>query len=1110
MSQSVDLWIPSQRRQFHSHLQAPCSPGKRATTLSWVVWLGVISLLASSCQNKNSPTETLTTVEQISRLSPSELQRGYPVQISGIVTVYDDRWRLLVVQGENQGVAVELKSFLNGIARGDRIEVRGYTAWEGSAPLVVKPRLRRLGAGEMPAAPKADTSALFSGKLDYRLVEMEGEILTSRRVGLYYTEIDALTAGRLVHVYGKLFIRPPSYALYHHRIGIRGVPVTSYSPAREPYAIQFYTSGDEDLRLPPDFQWSGDSTLSTNEQARAGESSLPELNSLREVKLLSNPDADKGYPVHFQAVVTHWDPRRANLTVQDGQAAAYVDSPPEQDSRLSLGSLVEIEGQTRSGNFAPLIRPSRVKVIGKQALPVPLHVLPSEGFAGNEENMWSEIEGVIRSGVPDGFGGAEIELMSGQTRVVVLLQDAPSQDVLEAWIDSEARVRGVFAPIFSSDRQLVGLHLQTPSVEQVTILRPHLGDTFASPPRLIHSLLEYNPQGFPRHRVKVEGRVTYQGMEGLLSYVADDSGGIRIEGADPDAAPLGSSVQVLGFLSQDHSQPVLEHVQIKPAAAPRSEIKPLPTIAEAVLSGEHDGQLISVEGYLGQRQSMSGNQLFLLDSGRQKFPAVLEYPQAVAGWEDLREGALLKLTGVCEMQWNQRSVPPSPETFRLLLRTPADVQVIHHAPWWTLGRAMKILGGLLALVLLAAVWVTALRRRVQIQTSMLRKQMEQREALEAQLRQSQKLESVGRLAGGIAHDFNNMLTVINGYANLLMTDLAGNTEALEGVKEVKKAGERAAQLTRQLLAFSRKQILQPVVLDLNTLVADLEAMLHRLIGEDIELITLLEKGYSRVKVDSGQLTQVLMNLTANARDAMPKGGKLTVEIRNVELDAKAAELHTDVVPGSYVLLAVSDTGTGMDEETRAHLFEPFFTTKDVGKGTGLGLAMIFGIVKQSGGHIWVDSEPGRGATFKIYLPRVSEEETPGKPAGGGEATRGNETVLVVEDQKDVRLLVARSLNAYGYRVLVTPNAEEGLACAQAHAGRIHLLLTDVVMPGMDGKELAARVAKLQPEIRVLYMSGYPESVIAHKGILDPGIDYIQKPFSPDALAARVRDMLKPK
>jgi signal transduction histidine kinase/CheY-like chemotaxis protein len=1072
-----------------------------------VVLLGVTALLVSSCQNKNSPTEVLTTVEQITRLSPSELRRGYPVQISGVVTVCDDRWRLLVVQGETRGVAVELRSSLNGIARGDRVEVRGYTAWEGSAPLVVKPRLRSLGAGQMPAAPPADASALFSGKLDYRLVEMEGEILTSRRVGLYHTEIDVLTARHLVHVYGRLFIRPPLYALYQHRIGIRGVPVTSYSPAGEPYAVQFYTSGDEDRRLPADFQWSGDSTLSTNEQARAGESSLPVLNSLRDVKLLSNREAGRGYPVHFQAVVTHWDPRRIDLIVQDGQAAAYVDSPPARDPRLSLGSRVEIEGQTRSGDFAPLIRPSSVKVIGKTELPAPLQVLPSEGFAGIEENMWAELEGVIRSAVSDGLGGAQIELVSGQTRVMVLLQDVPSPDALEDWVDSQARVRGVYAPVFSSDRQLMGFNLQTPSVEQMDILRPHPGDTFASSPRLIHSLLEYQPEGFPRHRVKVEGRVIYQGMEGLL-YVADDSGGIRIEGAGSNAAPLGSSVQVLGFLSQDHNQPVLEHAQIKPAAA-RSETKPRPSVAETVLSGEHDGQLISVEGYLVQRRSTSGDHLFFLDSGRQKFTAVLEHPQAVAGWEDLREGALLKLTGVCEIQWSQRFVPPAPEAFRLLLRTPADVQVIRHAPWWTLGRAMRILGGLLALVLLAAVWVTALRRRVQIQTTMLRKQMEHREALEAQLRQSQKLESVGRLAGGIAHDFNNLLTVINGYANLLINDLAGNRQALESVKEIKKAGENAGQLTRQLLAFSRKQILQPVVLNLNTLVADMEVMLRRLIGEDIELITNLETAPSRVRVDAGQLTQVMMNLAANARDAMPKGGKLTVEIRNVELDAKAVELHPEVLPGPYVLLAVSDTGSGMDEETRAHLFEPFFTTKDVGKGTGLGLATIFGIVKQSGGHIWVDSEPGRGTTFKIHLPRVSEEETPGKPAGNGKATRGNETVLVVEDQKDVRQLVARSLNAYGYRVLATPNAEEALACAQAHDGRIHLLLTDVVMPGMDGKELATRLARLQPEIRVLYMSGYPESVIAHKGILDSGIDYIQKPFSPDDLAARVRDMLRP-
>ena len=294
-------------------------------------------------------------------------------------------------------MAVKLPSSLNGIARGDRIEVRGYTAWEGSAPLVVKPRLRRRGTGQMPSAPPAEVRVIqreigLSPRRDGR-----GNFFF-RRVGLYHTEIDVLTAGHLVHVYGKLFISPPLYALYHYRVGIRGVPVTSYSPEGEPYALQFYTSEDEDRRLPPGFKWSGDSTLSSNEQVRVEKSSLPELRSLRDVKLLSNRDADKGYPVHFQAVVTYWNPRRIDLIVQDGQGAAYVESPPERDPRLALGSLVEIEGQTRSGFFAPLIRPSSVKVLGKKELPVPLHVLPSEGFAAIEENMWAEVEGVIRSG----------------------------------------------------------------------------------------------------------------------------------------------------------------------------------------------------------------------------------------------------------------------------------------------------------------------------------------------------------------------------------------------------------------------------------------------------------------------------------------------------------------------------------------------------------------------------------------------------------------------------------------------------------------------------------------------------------------------------------------
>jgi len=385
----------------------------------------------------------------------------------------------------------------------------------------------------------------------------------------------------------------------------------------------------------------------------------------------------------------------------------------------------------------------------------------------------------------------------------------------------------------------------------------------------------------------------------------------------------------------------------------------------------------------------------------------------------------------------------------------------------------------------------------------------ERVQLEQQLRQAQKMEAVGRLAGGIAHDFNNILTAITGYSDLLLEDLAASDPRREDVQEVRKAADRAAGLTRQLLAFSRQQVLQPQVLDLNALVSELEKMLRRLLGEDVELAARLDPALGRVKADPGQLEQVVMNLAVNSRDAMPSGGKLTIETANVLLDEPYARDHYPGRPGPYVLLAVSDNGVGMSDETQAHLFEPFFTTKEKGKGTGLGLATVYGIVKQSGGFIWVYSEVGHGTAFKIYLPRVDQ---PAAAAAGGTApaapaARGTETVLLAEDEAPVRAVARQVLERQGYTVLEAPSAEAALDVAERYSGPIHLLLTDVVMPGMSGRDLALRLATLRPEARVIYMSGYTDDAITRHGVLEPGLAFVQKPFAPDALARKVRDVL---
>ncbi|MBI2502107.1 MAG: PAS domain S-box protein [Candidatus Latescibacteria bacterium] len=380
-------------------------------------------------------------------------------------------------------------------------------------------------------------------------------------------------------------------------------------------------------------------------------------------------------------------------------------------------------------------------------------------------------------------------------------------------------------------------------------------------------------------------------------------------------------------------------------------------------------------------------------------------------------------------------------------------------------------------------------------------------AMEQQLSQSQKMEAIGQLAGGVAHDFNNLITIISGYSDIMLRALSPAHPHHPHLKEIQQAADRGAGLVRQLLAFSRKQVLAPKVLDLNTVVKDLEKMLHRLIGEDVELVTKLAPDLGQVKVDPGQMEQVLINLAVNARDAMPQGGKLIIETSNTELDETYAARHAIVKPGPYVLLAVSDTGTGMDEETQKHIFEPFFTTKELGKGTGLGLATVYGLVKQSGGYIWVYSEPGKGTSFKIYLPRVEEGVVQAVREEPLQVGRGAETVLLVEDERALRELAVFILREAGYTVLEAGRGDEALQLSAAHQGPIHLVVTDMVMPGMSGRVLVERLVTSNPELKVLYMSGYSEEVVERQGALGAGAVFLHKPFISSALLLKVREAL---
>ena len=384
----------------------------------------------------------------------------------------------------------------------------------------------------------------------------------------------------------------------------------------------------------------------------------------------------------------------------------------------------------------------------------------------------------------------------------------------------------------------------------------------------------------------------------------------------------------------------------------------------------------------------------------------------------------------------------------------------------------------------------------------------ERRVLENQFRQAQKMEAVGRLAGGVAHDFNNLLMVISGYAEVLLEQTRKGNPLYPKIEAIHQAADRATTLTRQLLAFSRKQLLELKVVDLNVIIEDMERLLRPLIGENIELETKLASDLGRTRADAGQIEQVIMNLVVNSKDAMPKGGRITIQTANARLNNEDRREYSYIQPGPYVVLSVSDTGEGMDKETQLRIFEPFFTTKEKGKGTGLGLSTVYGIIKQSGGYVLVESEPRQGTTFRIYLPRVEDAlETTGPVGVSRSQANGSETVLLVEDEESVRQLVRETLESKGYKVLEADNGEAALQIVSNHSGKINMLITDVVMPGMSGRELSARLCAACPQIKVLYLSGYTEDAIVHEGVIDPDTAFLQKPFTLQMLSRKVREVL---
>lgn len=1027
----------------------------------------------------------LRTVGAMLGLSEKELQSGRRVELRGVVTFVDPDWNLLTLQDETGGVPIEMTRRTPPLSRGDLLEVSGATAADNQVPMVVSPVLHVTGRSKLPSPLAAPAASLSCGEHLYRLVEIEvrpeqGQLGDNLHTARFVAH---LACGDLL-IIGRTFRGFAPETLAGRRVRVRGVPFASYAPDGrvDSVRLMFDNETDVDVLEPP----AAETPAGTEAHAAA-----PAIRSARDVKALSREEAEARRPVELEGVVTLVNARHSGLCVQDGSTGLYVFLSKPAAGRIRFGDRVRVLGHTLMGGFAPVVAENSIEVLGRGVLPEPARIPVGDVFHGWEENLWVEIEGVVL-GPPEG-SAEDLELMSGSRRIAIAFSEAASPGGLAPYLDARIAVRGVYGAFFTAAGVFAGTHILATSTSMLRVL-----EKAPEKPgeRTLASLSHFDLRGVPQHRIRVSGVVTFRDTSGRV-YLQDGGDALRIAGAPGLGPQLHSRATAEGFLATGGAEPQLEHVRWIDAHAD-SPVAPKRALAETLNSGELDARLVAVEGFLESRRTTGGELRLALVTGRERFAASMEAPGSAREFPQLRVGALLRLTGICEIE------PGSAESRRasLRLRTADDIAIVRPAPFWDERRAAYAALSVASLLVLALVWVAWLRRG-------LVKEMALRAGLEEQLLNAQKMESVGRLAGGVAHDFNNYLTVILGYTGLLLekpSEWSSMSMALTTIREV---SEKAAALTRQLLAFSRKQLLQPVPCDLNETLASARQTLLPLIGENIELLTRPAENLDPVNIDPGQFFQVIVNLAVNARDAMPHGGHLTFETTGMTLGPNDVRTREGLAPGRYVLLTVTDTGAGMDEHTRQHIFEPFFTTKEKGRGTGLGLSVVFGIVKQSGGHIEVSSRLGEGASFSIYLPVASSPPTQSARVQDSAPRRdgGGVTVLVVEDREDVRTLVATGLSSYGYDVLTAATADAAIEVLRTSNREVRVLLTDVVMPGRGGRELAADIVRQWPGIRVIFMSGHSEEILRERPGSALADDYLQKPFTAAEAAALVRRAL---
>jgi len=1069
-----------------------------------------VLLLSAACDGGGIPSERkLESARAIWQLSPSDARRGYAVSIHGTVTYLDSRLGILTVQDSTSGIALDTSGVLNSLSPGQQVDVDGFTGYEANAPIIVKPAIRA-GAETRRFPPKrVDKQSLWSGRADYQWVEVDAKLVERLSLDSEHSRYRLLLDEREAECTIATTEAPELPLLAGSNVVIRAVPISARSASGSIVGLHLYIPpGGNIIAVGPRPDASTAATTAWR-QTQPGPG-LPMLTSALQVKSLSHEEAFRHYPVRLRAVVTFLNPEWSGPVLQDHSAAIYARIAPEDRQGWRLGDLVEIEGVTSSGGFSPTIWTRAARRLGPGALPAPR---PFQGFSllGRDENAWVRLSGVVRSVGKWEKAGLTVNVGCNWGLIPVRIVEAGTLQHPEQLIDAEITVDAVGGPLFDEQRHLYSVQLWAQSAAQLKVTQAPLRSMADIPAEPVDSVMRFNASNPLNHRIKLIGRVVLRLHKGDI-YLAGEEGGILVRSSRPADVRAGDQAEAVGFLPPRAPWLVLQDAVVR-SSGPGRLPAPKEVTADEAAHGSYDARLVRLSAFLASHDSARGDHVLTMNAGRTQFKAVLEHPQYSDFLESLAEGSKLQLTGICHVDFDDSQFPPQPEEFEILIPSVADIRLLQRAPWWTLPKALIVAGVLAGVALLVLAWVGILRRRVAAQAAVLMDRMDRERRLQTQLEESQRMESLGRLAGGVAHDFNNLLTVINGYSDMLVKNPHLGESFKVTIREIFNAGSRAAGLTRQLLTFSRKQMIQPRVLDLNVVVAENEGMLRPLIGERIRLEIVLNAKAGMVHADPSQITQVLMNLAVNAKDAMPSGGRLLIRTEDVDVDASSyeegvrpAKMGEYPIPGPYVSLSVADTGVGMDENTLCHIFEPFFTTKGVGEGTGLGLSTVFGIVKQSKGYVTVQSVPDQGTTFHILLPRAEGAPEPA-PDIGPRQLAGKETILVVEDEPEVLTLVTSALRQFGYRVLAAASPQESLSLLRDYPDSIHLVITDIIMPGMTGRQLASEMERIRPGVRILFMSGYTRSEIGQEGVLDEGLHFLQKPFTPEVLAEQVRAVL---